>query len=736
MVNDLLINTCLNKFSFRIGYTVICIYYRLLNFIESMWLKLIYDEEEIAKWPFDPKNLKVVIEERKTVSLPSEYKSFRISPIFPLLESNTVPSLGNTSINFYHYPNPYRILGRIKNIGSGELKSCIFFTSGLASIILITNDKNLHEEFIAIANQKEIASEIWKIKDSNIYDISPNVNKERSCPNPEIVRLTDYSCLPSVERALIDEFIVSTQLLLLKMPFYMPAEEIKIRSLINEVETFVKELVYLQTLEGPIPDTLPEFTVEDFKKGKTAQTVRHQVLDRIIQINSALSYVSTQAFSGAIPILERRSLVRRNSLLGIGGAMLALNNIVRFIEESFSKVNLKEIILKHMVSATPLSGMANWAEYDPKEWKEGSINVFTSRTNTPDTYIKLPYFSSRLGFRETEFSIAAAIQSISGSANLEWSLLTLTHEMLHGHVREIISYIFSGGEKMNGEAQRNNFYENFKEKYYKKRQEKTLIESIRNVFFIYCTLTYKYGSLTKKVHLDTSVKFVLLEKDMLWNILELENRNISEIFVHVLDLHYFYGSRVEVYIPLIWGSWLAVPHVNGNLRQYILRSLVTIASKNVEQRETFKRFNSAVEDFRDILERYCSTAQNPIIEEVLTLLNDKKKLKDYYFGAFKASLIIVDLVTEVFTSEEIRGHIFNDDFASWVKNETEEESREESFVYNLGDGFNDEQINSPIAYLLAKMIKALNAQGDYEDKLERETVVNFLSLNSSYWHGK
>lgn len=710
-----------------------------------MWLILKYDESEIVKWPFDPKNLKVYIEGKNTISIPADFKSFQNSPIFPLIETNdNIPSLDDTTIHFYHFPNAYRVLGRIRDKGSDALKLCVYFSAGLASVILITRDGDLIDEFDQIKSQTEVASEKWEIKSNSIAaPIIPHIKQVVSQTNERRVDLPDYSTLSSVDRSLIDEFVISTQLLLLKMQFFMPAELSKIDSIIDVVKSFVEELNYLVKPAGPVPKSISEFTEEDFKSNKNIQIHRHQITDRIMQINSSLSYVSTQAFSGAIPILERRSLIRRHSLLGVGGAMLALNNIIRFIESSFSQIHIKEIILNWMPTAAPLKGIENLTDHDPRLWGESSINKTSSLNFSKEggvVNLKLPYFSGRLGFRETEFSIATAMQAITGSANIEWSLLTLTHEMLHGHVREMISYIFFGGEKMNLEEQHRQFYDKFKNKCHSGVAEDSLIESIRNVIFAYCLLTKEHGSLTKQKEFPRKsepLKVYLGSPNELFEILAHENRNISEIFVHVLDMHYFYASRIEVYIPLIWASWAAIPHINGDLRQYILRSLLTIASKDSDsptKKNLYDRFNSAVNLLSHLLKKHNTVLKNPIIEKVILELEDKDRLSKFYLGAFKASCLLVDLITKVFISEKIRGHIFQDELARWQENEESEDSIEESFIYDLDNGFNDAAIKSPVAFLLSKMITVLNNELD-DARIERETIINFLSLNSNYGHG-
>ena len=177
----------------------------------------------------------------------------------------------------------------------------------------------------------------------------------------------------------------------------------------------------------------------------------------------------------------------------------------------------------------------------------------------------------------------------------------------------------------------------------KRPSDEKLDDSIRNVILCYCCHTYSHGSLTvKKASKGKIFAIPDLPKDELWNTFESEFRNISEIFVHVLDLHYFYAGRVSIYIPLIWCSWIAVPHINGDIRQYVLRSLLAIASK--EDGDVFTRFNSSISRFVDILRKYEKDKLNfPIIPEIIANLDNKDKAYQLYFTAFKASLIIVDL---------------------------------------------------------------------------------------------
>jgi hypothetical protein len=239
-----------------------------------------------------------------------------------------------------------------------------------------------------------------------------------------------------------------------------------------------------------------------------------------------------------------------------------------------------------------------------------------------------------------------------------------------------------------------------------------------------------HGSLTtKKINTTGSLDFNFpTNQQQLFNYFRHEYRNINEIMVHVLDLHYFYASRVAIYIPLIWCSWIAVPHIRGDLRQYILRSLLAIASK--ETGTEYERFWKSVKILVQLLQKYRETKLNSsVIDNVLLILDDSEVLKQSYLSAFHCALIIVDLTKDVFLTPTIRSNILKDEFVKLNSRDFEEENFEQHYKYELEDGFNDEIIKSPLAYLLDKMTRLL--EGDKElDDVERETTIQLLALNS------
>lgn len=707
----------------------------------QLWLTVLFDERD-PQWPPHLEGHRIILDSSTTLQEADYPSVFRTSPIFPLLTDFVKPDLNSCHIYFYCFDPAFPVLGRLLNVGSEKLKKRLWYTIGLASILLITEDPLLDAELLELARSDPRAVEVWTVEDANIAEVSCKLDSEKQY-DPESLKIESYENLPVTERAIVDEFVAHIALIVPKVAVHAPSELETFLRLAHQMNELIAELVYLSNPEGAPPATLDEYSEELLQADASlCERITHQDIDRLIQANSALSYVSTQALSGAVPILERRSLIRRYSLLGIGSAILALTRIARSIEWAFSQYPVEDIIADRMADAKPLPGLHDLPAYDPSEWKEHySVNHWQGKVEPRVSHPKLPYYSGRLGFRETEYTISAAVQAITGGASLKWSLLTATHEMLHGHVRHLLARLFQGDPQKNPQDKWTEFYQRYKAHVNKNRlADEDELDSLRAIVLAYCCLTITHGSLTREVPTDNQEKmitgsdeivrevarkFLLPIQERLSHQFEMEYRNVSEIFVHVLDIHYFYGSRLSVYIPLIWRSWAAVPHVRGDLRQYILRSLLTIAVK--ESGSPYKRFYTCIERLDELLEKHIGGILDvPLIHEVRGYLGDEES-REALLYPFSASLILVDLVDNVFVSQGIRGELLGDPLVHWV---SEEGSFEEKFEYRLPEGFIEETVKKPTTYLLDRVMRQLQ-QSELSVNLEAETAKLFLTCCSN-----
>jgi hypothetical protein len=218
--------------------------------------------------------------------------------------------------------------------------------------------------------------------------------------------------------------------------------------------------------------------------------------------------------------------------------------------------------------------------------------------------------------------------------------------------------------------------------------------------------------------------FQLYPEVTLWGLLEHQYRNISEIIVHVLDLHYFYRSRLEIYLPFIWHSWAAVPVVVRDLRQYLLRSLLAAAS--IERGGSYQRFRNAVAALR----HYISTsppapAHYSLAQGILVYLNDESLIEELYLP-FTAALRVTDLARYVFFSARIRSALFAaDELLEIRQNDDGEHLR-----YALEElEFHDLYIASPTAFLLDRLQRLMEQKQEDGDS-DRRTAWLLLALAS------
>ncbi|MGZ5483667.1 MAG: hypothetical protein ACXWID_16995 [Pyrinomonadaceae bacterium] len=571
------------------------------------------------------------------------------------------------------------------------------------------------------------AHELWIVK--NGYLISATFQPDQSEP-PSLKPLKDYAALPLALRTIVDEFLVSIHLIASKTH----REEVDrirlIEGLMKRIDGFIGELLYLHKPEGEPPKQFWAANAE-IDQPLVRDLYIQQIVDRLIQINSALSYVSTQMHSGSIPILERRSLIRRSSLLGIGSAVRTLDRIVSFIESGFREVNFESIIKTRLNGAKPLTGTDDLVFPDRTRWLFSNIGKFEDGMPPSPSTQKLAYFSSRYGFRESEFAITAALNALWNGLSLEWSMMTITHEMLHSHVRLLLSFLFLGSD-ISEEDNFRGFYERFYRKVVENKgdEDYSLLDSIRELIFGYCLRSQTAGSIS------ISKPFVAVYKlkapkdySAFYPLLRDEYRNINEIVVHVLDLHYFYGGRATKYIPLIWCSWSAVPNVRADLRQYILRSLLTLASKTNASKSNaseLKRFEFAVEDFKSILaDNEDLVSQFPILDKVREILSDKDFKKNCY-NPFVNSLILVDLAKEILFSKTVAAALSDD---KRISLSPAEDKAETEFEYSMLPGFHDDNVDSPIAFLFDRMLRVLRGEFDAEQE-ERDITTVFLAMNA------
>lgn len=666
----------------------------------------------------------------------------RSSPVHPLVNGVEVPDLtdGTWIVHLLVPRDAFSLLGRISKRAYPGLEASTWFGIGMASVVIFArHDENVtglvddmgadllcHEEWTADSGQ---------ITKARLVKLPSPLPLDASLSLP-----TFNSELPSDLRGIFEEFGDSFRDLYRWSSFFAPDEVSPLGLLFVEVRGLVAELLWLRAGDssGDTPKGLREFELSDpLVRSRLIQ----QRTDRIVQINSAMSYVISQACYGAPPILSDSSLIRRHSLLGVGRAHRALVNLVREIERTLHNRSVPESIYRAWRSFPALPGFGSARERDTSGWGGLELPDTLQPGSAGPQPPKLVYFSGRLGFRESEYSISAAIHTLTSGDAPEWHLSTMTHEILHGHVRSIINAVFDrvrqDDPKKTGEFWER-IFTRFSAHMRGSLRDGKLIDSARSVLLAYCCLAPEMGSLTQLPSKPTrtrggAVFGALVVPDdaaALRRRLEEENRNISEILVHTLDLFYFYDDDFESYSRAVWSSWRTVPAVLRDVRQYVLRML--LAKTSIDKGEEIERFARARNQVFEVISRLnAGLGGDAVLERAAELLQLEREIgitertseaNHPLFQPFYAAIGVVDFARSCLASGMVREALFGDDIIDPGGGEGGLE-----FEYVAGQ-FSDRRVRSIAEFTTWRARSGAATSGEPDE--ERRTAWLFLACGA------
>ena len=236
------------------------------------------------------------------------------------------------------------------------------------------------------------------------------------------------------------------------------------------------------------------------KDPKNADTIlvqkkKNAIISALVEISAALSYAVTQGTSGTLPVLSSRSPFPHHSLFGIGGAVRALTKYTRYIETAFVSRSAISVIdgqyskLKHSVPAC-LPDYKSGPEYSYED-RINKTEHFDDGGNLPqENHVPLiVHFSLRHGFMESKYSVTAASEALTAGTLPAWTLMTLSHEIMHSRVRAIFQALF--GKQWDGKngdvvsGARFSEYSAWLEARYSKKKAK-VVSNLRNVVLDFC----------------------------------------------------------------------------------------------------------------------------------------------------------------------------------------------------------------------------------------------------------
>lgn len=658
---------------------------------------------------------------------------YRCSPIFPVSDRAEIPVADGTyKLLFLSLRTPFQAIRRMV-ARDPDFEKKLWYSLGNCSLLIVDPSLEIASAIGDLLGEEPTAEESWMVSGGVLVSAEP---RRAAAATVDVVdyTLSDYAQLDISTRGVVDEFKATLDSIVRNVAQHLQDELPTFKKLVVVARELTSELVFLETGVPPVPDGLKAYGDSIGRDAFIRLQLKNQRIDQLVQINSALSYVSSQAFHGGVPILAAPSLIRHFSLLGVGTAYRALVAIVRRVEMALEEWPIEEVVTSYLPFSRGLPGFTDPVAYDPSRWNEvcGVDHYLAKVENRGSALPKLPYFSGRLGFRETQFAISAALQLLFAGDGREWHLITMTHEIMHGHVRNLLGRIFGADASSSVSDTFHSIYERYAGHLLRQidDSELTAIDSIRSVILTYCALSERLGSLTllpapigstlgggKEILGDLR----LWPEEQTWRLLKREFRNINELLVLVLDLHYAYRSDLDQYLQHTWRTWPAVPGVLSDVRQYVLRSIFAAASMSESRGPLYQRFDDAIRHVVSALRPIAELeAPHGLLHSVIERL-EKAEPDGDLLPAFVASIRVVDLAKHVFFSNHVRGAMFSGD----ITDDATAAANPEPGV------FEDLPIGTPFPILAKGVSRALAEEP--RDTLERDTAWLLLACASSLY---
>ena len=250
-------------------------------------------------------------------------QQYRISPIFAVIPKEAIlpDAKGNGFVTFFFYEQAFLRSAQLINSLPPESQKGLWFSHGLASVILFSPDLEAAARVRKEHHEGLRAVEVWRVADSRI-----TVVDQWLCPfeiDPTAYSLVKWDGLDPDLSSLIHELQHSLNRAANQAAQFIPSQLDVYTRLCHAVSQVISELLFLQYPETSPPVFLREKANALQQNAVARQKRTNALTDYIVQINSALSYVISQGYGGACPILDNQSLYTSFSLLGVGTAFCA-----------------------------------------------------------------------------------------------------------------------------------------------------------------------------------------------------------------------------------------------------------------------------------------------------------------------------------------------------------------------------------------------------------------------------
>ncbi len=622
----------------------------------------------------------------------------RVSPLFHAA-GEKIDGLATRGVVLFIYPaSPRALLAALCRAEARQSLdgAAIFMSHGLASVVAFLPEATEVEPWANRWSEYMHAHDRWLLDDGMLVE-----ERFVLLPGRERVAVCRDLIRPSVEmphevEVEVDQFAKNLGVFWSRCRAYAP-ELIDLGSaLVDAVETTLETLeMNLAATEGA---------------GRFAPT-HYSGVANLVEINSCLTLLLSQLFSGAGPVTGGFFSVGEYSLLGIGTVARAAWRLYEHTNAIFAEENHLDRLIQ-LASGDPFDAAhLNPYEFAFESWIDSGIDDHAVKDEGPSRKHVI-YFSSRWGFHQTMQSVSMSWQCIPSGASKEWTLLTFSHEFLHSHLREILDVLLLDATVSSDELvalfnkeTAANWGESATQFLIAQLRWMSKAEGLND-----STLAGpRDGTLAER--LRQRIDVTLLERLVTEHL-----RFLEEIATHVLDFIYFYDSKDAPYISSLWHSWSLVPNVQPQLDRYVLRCLLALASTWTSL-DTSEAFDDAcvrlANEFKGILD----DEEHGLIREALDVLeaDEYHDLRTRLRTRFQASFMLVMFVRKYLVSEVVHGKLFDDVHADDVG----------AYPSRPGE-FTDTPIQSPIGFLVHRFGTYYSSRSRAD--VEYESLWQYLAI--------
>ncbi len=381
---------------------------------------------------------------------------------------------------------------------------------------------------------------------------------------------------------------------------------------------------------------------------------------RLTQLASSISYIRSQALSGSPPLLTGELFFGRHSLLGIGLAWQAIESVERESSKLFSQNPVERLISGEYAlgSVSSEQGLLNALDYG-NDCSSSNLqnairrNVVHKRLEPlgqTKEFRHLLYFSGRMGFRRNDFTLTVPVETLTNCSRANWSLMTLTHELLHAHVDGIITLILSTGKSVSHEID-----------VYLRNKNGLPSDGIKIADVLRYRI-FESSCLLASVERDCRDYIRPTSEATVKQCMRYSEKMLNEIIVHVLDINYFHKGCEREYVKTLWSSWSEIPYVYLDIRPYLLRTLISIGSVFDADEEEGVRWSVALRKVKSCLSELSELNEGVGLlakQAILMLDNETSSGGGYLHRGFSYSLSLVDSVIEFLVKDTISGDLID-----------------------------------------------------------------------------